>query len=62
MLASSFLTATEVAIRLRTTPIAILEACRDGRLRATKPGRSWLITEEAVEEYLAASSNTQSVA
>ena len=51
------LTAAEVAERLRTSPDTILRECRNGALRATKPNRSWLITEEAVAEYLAKNSN-----
>lgn len=52
------LTAAEVAERLRTTPSVIVRDCRDGKIRATKPNRSWLITEEALADYLAAHENT----
>lgn len=52
------LTSAEVAERLRTTPYTIVKACRSGELRATKPNRNWLITEEAVADYLAKNANT----
>lgn len=52
VMTSQLLTAQEVAERLRCKPFAVLKLCRSGKLRATKPGKSWLITEDAVEEYL----------
>lgn len=51
------LTVAEVATRVRTEPITIIRLCRAKKIRATKPGRSWLISEEALDEYLLAHSN-----
>lgn len=53
------LTAREVATSLRTSPYAVALLCKSGELRATKPGRSWLIEPAAVREYLARTSNQQ---
>lgn len=46
------MTAREVAKRLRVTPWAVTEACRRGNLRATRPGKFWLISEEDFQAYL----------
>ena len=59
---SRFLTAGEVADILRVKPQQVLEMCREGRLRATKPGKTWLITAEDVEAYIAAGYNDQASA
>lgn len=56
------LTATEVAERLRTTDMVIIRACRAGKIRATKPNQSWLISEDALADYLDEHSNTKDVA
>lgn len=52
------LTAAEVAERLRTKPYVISRLCREGELRATKPMKGWLVSEEALEEFLAKHANT----
>ena len=53
------LTVPEVADTLRTGPWQITKMCRKGTLRATKPGKQWLIPRSAVDELLAAHSNEQ---
>lgn len=55
-------TAAEVADLLRTVPVVISRKCRAGEIRATKPHRTWLISAEALQEYLDAHSNQQDVA
>ena len=47
------LTAAEVAEILRTNPWQVTSECRAGKLRASKPGKSWLIEEAAIRDYLA---------
>ena len=61
-MSSPLLTAAEVAERLRTTPFTIVRAIRAGELRATKPNRAWLVSEESLAEYLAKHSNEQGAA
>ena len=56
-MSSQLFTAAEVAERLRTVAPVIVRACRAGDIRATKPNRAWLISEEAVQEYLERHSN-----
>ena len=55
--ALSLLTPAEVASLLRVEPITVIRACRAGKIRAARPGKTWLITPEAIEQYLAAHSN-----
>jgi excisionase family DNA binding protein len=54
---SSFLTAGEVADRLRVGTYQVVELCREGKLRATKPGKMWLILPADLEAYIAAGYN-----
>lgn len=54
--------AAEVAPLFHTTPYAITRLCRLKKLRASKVNGAWLISAEAVEEYLRATENTQDVA
>jgi excisionase family DNA binding protein len=54
---SGLLTAAEVAVRLRVTPWFVTERCRSGEIRASKPGKSWLIAPADVEAYLDQHSN-----
>ena len=61
-MSSPLLTAAEVAERLRTTPFTIVRAIRAGELRATKPNRAWLVSEEDLAAYLAANANDQDAA
>lgn len=51
------LTVAEVADILRCTIWSVLDMCRKGRIRASKPGRAWLIPRDAVDELLAEHSN-----
>lgn len=53
------LTALEVAAVLRMKPYAVAELCKTGKLRATKPGRAWLIEADSLREYLEAGRPTQ---
>jgi excisionase family DNA binding protein len=53
----SFLTASEAAARLRVGTFQVVELCREGKLRATKPGRMWLILPADLEAYIAAGYN-----
>lgn len=54
---SPFLTANDVAPLLHIGRYQVVELCRDGKLRATKPGKTWLILPEDVEAYIAAAYN-----
>jgi excisionase family DNA binding protein len=54
---SKQLTAEEVADVLRIGPYQVIKLCREGRLPASKPGKSWLIDPESVRDYLAEHSN-----
>jgi excisionase family DNA binding protein len=56
-MARRLLTAAEAAEVLRITPIQAVKLCRRGELRATKPGKSWLIDAEDLDAYLDAHSN-----
>lgn len=47
------MTAAEVAPILRLSPYGVIALCRSKKLRATKPGLTWLIEAESVHEYLA---------
>lgn len=47
------LTTTEVAQRLRVTRKTVAVWIREGRLRAVRAGRPWLIPASAVDELLA---------
>lgn len=42
---------------LRIGTYQVVELCREGRLRATKPGKTWLILPEDVEDYIAGGYN-----
>ena len=53
----ALLTVAEVADIMRIGPWQVATWCREGKLRASKPGKAWLITPDAVEEFLAAHSN-----
>jgi len=47
-----YLTPTEVAEELRVTPEAVQTWCRQGRLKALRAGRRWLITRAAVDDFI----------
>lgn len=53
------MTAAEAAEILRITPWQAVKLCRDGEIRATKPGKSWLIDEADLDAYLAAHTNRE---
>lgn len=50
-----YLTAAEVATVLRTTPVTIVRLCRAGKLPATKPAGTWLISETDLQAHIEAS-------
>lgn len=52
-----FLTSAEVAERLRMTPMYVIRLCRDGKLPATKPAGTWLISEDDLDAHIHARSN-----
>lgn len=54
-----FMTAAEAAEILRITPWQAVKLCRDAEIRATKPGKSWLIDEADLDAYLAAHTNRE---
>lgn len=59
---SPFLTALEVAPMLRMTGVEVVRLCREGKLRATKPGKAWLILPADVSAYINAGYNDQASA
>lgn len=54
-----YLTADEAGEILRVGPFQVVKLCRSGELRATKPGRQWLIEPADLDAYLAAHSNVE---
>lgn len=46
------MTAAEVALKLRVRPWFVTERCRSGAIRATKPGKTWLISAADFAAYL----------
>lgn len=54
---SPYMTCVEVAPLLRCKPGQVADLCRNGKLRATRPMRAWLILREDVDAFLAESSN-----
>lgn len=53
------LTTAQVGERLHMTAATVRRMARDGVLTASYVGRQWLITEDAVDEYLDATSNRE---
>lgn len=51
------LTASEVAKVLRVGDFTVIELCRSGQLRASKPGKSWLVDPADLRAYLDAHAN-----
>ncbi|MGZ4516404.1 MAG: helix-turn-helix domain-containing protein [Mycobacteriaceae bacterium] len=51
---TEYLTAAEVAEKLRKTPWYVRRLCRTGQLEAATIGREWRITPTAVEAFVAA--------
>lgn len=56
---STHLLAHEVADVLRVSTIRVGRLCQSGELRATKPGKFWLIHPADLQAYLDAHSNRQ---
>jgi len=52
-----FYTVQETAPILRVTEYEVSKLCRTGRLKASKPGKSWLIAETDLVEFIDAHSN-----
>ena len=53
----TYLTVEEVADILRMSKYQIIELCRSGELRATRPRKSWRIEEQAVRDLIDSSAN-----
>lgn len=47
----SYLTTEEAAAMLRSTPQAVTKWCRQGKIKAIRAGRKWLMTRAAVLEF-----------
>ena len=47
----------EAADILKCHPVSIRQMCKDGEIMAFKAGRAWVITESALENYIAAKQN-----
>lgn len=47
-----FMTVAEVAARMRVSKMTVYRLVHGGQLEAIRVGRSFRVTEEAVEEYL----------
>lgn len=54
---SKQLTADEAAEVLRIGPFQVVLLCRTGQIRASKPGKSWLIDPADLRAYLDAHRN-----
>lgn len=54
--------AAEVAPILRVTEFEVTRLCRRGLLKASKPGRSWLISEADLLAYVEEHSNQRATA
>lgn len=52
-----FLTAPEAAEKLRVGVWQVVALCRSGELRATKPGKKWLIEPADLTAYIDAGRN-----
>lgn len=50
-------TTAQVAERLHVSARTIKEKCAAGIIKASKPGRDWLIPESAIGEYLTRRAN-----
>lgn len=53
----ALLTPAEAAVKLRVKPWSVTKLCRTGELRATKPGKSWLIPPAELDAYIEAHYN-----
>lgn len=52
-----FYTVTEAAEVLRVTEWEVTKRCRTGLIKASKPGKSWLIAEADLLAYIESHSN-----
>jgi excisionase family DNA binding protein len=52
MSSKKYMTVAEVAEELRLTPKGVQRLCRDKILGSSKPGKSYLIPRESLDEYL----------
>jgi len=50
-LEEQYLTTEEAAQLLRSTPQAVTKWCRQGKIKAIRAGRKWLMTRAAVLEF-----------
>jgi len=57
-----FYTVIEAAKILRVTEWEMRLRCQDGRIKASKPGKSWLIAESDLLAYVEAHSNQRATA
>lgn len=53
----ALLTVAQAAERLHCSERTILDRIREKHLAASKPGRRWVISENAISAYLEATSN-----
>ena len=56
-MSGALLTVTQAAERLHCSERTVLDRIRAKTLTASKPGRRWVITEDAIADYLTATSN-----
>jgi excisionase family DNA binding protein len=49
---TTFLTVAEVAARMRVSKMTVYRLVHNGQLEAIRVGRSFRVTEKAVEDYL----------
>lgn len=57
----TYLTAVEASAVLRISPAQVVNLCRDGDIKATKPGKQWLIAQADLIAYLDESTNQPGV-
>lgn len=48
----TYLTVAEAAEVLRCTPFEVRRLCNNGKLKAAKPGKVWLITPDALRDFV----------
>lgn len=58
-MSGDLLTVEDVAARLHCSTWTVLARIRAKQLAASKPGRRWVVTEDAVAAYLEATSNQE---
>jgi DNA (cytosine-5)-methyltransferase 1 len=50
-MSSTLLDINAVSFKLRLTPQQVRNLCREGKLKAERVGRSWVVEASALEEY-----------